>query len=78
MQVTDLTAVLIAADERHVGVAVRQDRWLEFTATDPMFVLLHGSRFHRLEQLEQAAQTMARVLGSSQLRIVPTPSRDAH
>ena len=77
MHVNDLTAALVAADERHVGVAVRQDRGLEFTATDPAFALLDGSRFHRLEQLEQAARTMARAVGSPEPRVLPTPPRAA-
>ena len=38
-------AALVAAGQRPIGVAVRQGRGLAFTATDPSFALLDGSRY---------------------------------
>jgi hypothetical protein len=78
MHVSDLATALVAAGKGYIGVVVRQDCGVEFTATDPSFALLDGSRFRRLEQLEQAARTMARAVGSPEPRVVPTRSRGAH
>jgi hypothetical protein len=52
---------------RQVGIALRAPDGFAFVATDPEFELLDGSSFRRLEQLEAAAQSMARaVAGGSQ------------
>jgi hypothetical protein len=78
MQIFGLAAALVVADQRPVGVAVRQGRGLAFTATDPSFALLDGSWFHRLEQLEQAARRLARAAGSPEPRVVTAQPMGAH
>ena len=78
MHIIGLVAALVAADQRPIGIAVRQGRGLAFTATDPSFALLDGSRFHRLEHLEQAARRLARAVGSPEPRVLTTRPRGAH
>jgi hypothetical protein len=57
-------AIVIALTRRHVGIALPARHGFEFVAVDPDFELLDGSSFRRLEQLEAAAQTMARAVTS--------------
>ena len=69
-------AMLITLTSRPVGIAMSADEGFEFVATDPDFELLDGSSFRRLEQLEQAAQSMARVVrgrNRSEMVAVPIP-----
>jgi hypothetical protein len=68
------TAMVITLTCRHVGIAMPAEEGFEFVATDPDFELLDGSSFRRLEQLEPAAQSMARVVkGSSSSEMIAVP-----
>ena len=68
------TAMVITLTCRHVGIAMPAEEGFEFVATDPDFELLDGSSFRRLEQLEQAARSMARVVkGSSSSEMIAVP-----
>lgn len=67
-------AIVIALARRHVGIALPAHDGFEFVATDPDFELLGGSSFRRLEQLEEAAQTMARtVMGRDRGEVIAMP-----
>jgi hypothetical protein len=55
-------AIVIALTRRHVGIALPAPQGFEFVAMDPDFELLDGSRFRRLEQLEEATQSLARAV----------------
>jgi hypothetical protein len=70
-------AVLIALTGRSIGVAVPACEGSEFVATDPDFGLLDGSCFRRLEQLEHAARSMARIVrGPHRSAVIAVPIRD--
>jgi hypothetical protein len=70
-------AVLIAHTGRHIGIAMPACEGFEFVVTDPDFGLLDGSRFRRLEQLEQAARSMARIVrGPYRSAVIAVPIRD--
>lgn len=72
------TAMVITLTCRHVGIAMPAEEGFEFVATDPDFELLDGSSFRRLEQLEQAARSMARVVkGSSSSEMIAVPIHGA-
>jgi hypothetical protein len=67
---------LVTLRSRDVGIAMPVQAGFAFVATDPDFDLLDGSSFRRLEQLEAAAHTMARVVRGrerSELTVVPIP-----
>ena len=63
------SAVPIAVGDREIGFAVPAPRGgFRFVAADPEFGVLDGSRFARLDQLERAASTLARVVGGGRDR----------
>jgi hypothetical protein len=67
-------AIVIASARRHVGIALPAQDGFAFVATDPDFELLDGSSFRRLEQLEAAAQSMARaVAGQERSEVAAVP-----
>jgi hypothetical protein len=68
-------AIVIAFARRHVGIALPAQDGFAFVATDPDFELLDGSSFRRLEQLEAAAQSMARaVAGQDRREVTSVPA----
>jgi hypothetical protein len=62
---------LVIVEERHVGLGFRDGTEMGFVATDPRFRLIEGSRFRRIEQLEQAARNLSRALS-------PCPEQDPY
>jgi hypothetical protein len=62
MQEASTQAYLIAVDRRRVGVAVTSGQGYRFIAADPDFRPLDGSSFRRLDQLERAAERLARAV----------------
>jgi hypothetical protein len=51
--------VLVIVGDRTVGLGYHDGMDLGFVATDERFRLLEGSRFRRIEQIEQAARHLA-------------------
>jgi hypothetical protein len=69
--------MLVAPTGRHIGIAIPACEGFEFLVTDPDFGLLDGSRFRRLEQLEQAARSMARIVsGPQRSAVIAVPIGD--
>ena len=67
-------ASVIALARRHVGIVLPAQDGFEFVATDPDVELLDGSSFRRLDQLEEAAQSMARaVMGRNRSEVISMP-----
>ncbi len=50
----------MSSELRPSVLAIAEREGFRFLASDPEFVLLDGSRFRRLEQVEQAARRLAR------------------
>ena len=55
-------AFVIAVEGREVGLAVVERGGFHFVAAHADWRVLDGSRFRRLEQVERAASTLARVV----------------
>jgi hypothetical protein len=67
-------AIVVALTRRHIGIPLPAPHGFEFVAMDTDFELLDGSSFRRLEQLEEAAQSMARaVTGQGRSEVVSVP-----
>lgn len=58
----DLTAFVVAIEDRPIGMAIPQHGGFRFVAVHADYHILDGSRFRRLEQLESAACSLARVV----------------
>jgi hypothetical protein len=78
MQSVHAAAAFVAVGERQLGVAVRQNGALRFIATDAAFAVLDGSRFHRVEQLEQAAKNLARAVDQPEPEVIPAGPPGVH
>ena len=79
MHIIGLVAALVAADQRPIGIAVREGRGLAVTSHRSVVRAAgRGRRFHRLEHLEQAARRVnasGRRPGTSGPDKVPRPRR---
>ncbi|HET6466970.1 MAG TPA: hypothetical protein VFG43_01205 [Geminicoccaceae bacterium] len=73
------SAMVISLADHEIGVAIRRPDGFQFIASDPQFRVLDGSRFRRLEQLEQAAHKLARAVdqGAAGTRFPPQVYRRA-
>ena len=59
----NIPAFAIEVGDVSAGLALRERGGFSFVASDPRFRILEGSRFRRLNQLEEAARNLARATG---------------